>query len=134
MKFFSYTDKITNTDEQFNKFDETINKTTKTLSDDEFKDIFSSLDGFIPDQPAPAPEVPPLPRMVPVQAAPPPTQSTHQHQHYTNYVPTRSSGIQNVPNTTIKKRNNCFFFLYKNLIKIFKFCRIFVAFFRSILI
>lgn len=99
---FQYTQSHTHTwktDEQFNKFD----NTTKPISDDEFKDIFSSLDGFIPEKPRqPMPEVP---RMMPVQAAPPSIMHPisqpspqiidhhqHHHQQYPNYVPGSRSG------------------------------------------
>lgn len=86
-------------EEQFNKFSDEAIK-VKPVSDAEFRDIFSSLDGFIPDsQSTMAPEMPSMPRMVPVQAAPPPPQpqppviSTPVHQHhqhnYTDFVSNR---------------------------------------------
>ncbi|KAI7693994.1 Vinculin [Sarcoptes scabiei] len=75
-------------DEQFNKFDENI-RSNRPISDDEFKNIFANLDGFIPDSQS-APEVPPLPKMVPVQAAAPPPSSTSTYQNYANYNQPRS--------------------------------------------
>lgn len=100
-------------DEQFNKFDDTI-KSTKPISDDEFKDIFSSLDGFIPDET----RQPVVPRMVPVQTAPPPQIHPtpvhqpspqiidHQHHHYTNYVPGSRSDPHAPPRPPPPQVNN----------------------------